>query len=83
MTQHLNDYCKLADHIQCLNPATVTHKQKDGERWVKRDSNGQQKSYYYVQSVTTAEEAIGTEPIQANLQFEADPTSAMSSDQPF
>ena len=54
LTQHLADYCKLAVHIRCLNPASVTHKERDGERWVKRDESGQPKTYYYVQSVKTA-----------------------------
>lgn len=57
MTQHLADYCKLADHIQCLNPSAVTHTQRDGERWLRRDENNQMKSYYYVQSVKAANEA--------------------------
>ena len=43
MTQHLNAYCQFADHLQCLNPVSITHKQKDGERWIKRDEN----SYRY------------------------------------
>ena len=54
LTQHLADYCKLAVHIRCLNPASVTHKERDGERWVKRDESGQPKTYYYVQSVKIA-----------------------------
>ena len=32
-----------SDHLQCLNPVSITHKQKDGERWIKRDEN----SYRY------------------------------------
>lgn len=68
MTQHLRDYCQLAEHIQCLNPVTITHKQEDGERWVKRDESGQQKTYYYVQSVKAAiEVAAKTETLQQNL----------------
>ena len=39
MTQHLNTYCQFADHLQCLNPVSITHKQKDGERWIKRDGD--------------------------------------------
>ena len=39
MTQHLNAYCQFADHLQCLNPVSITHKQKDGERWIKRDGD--------------------------------------------
>ena len=69
MTQHLNAYCQLAEHINCLNPVAITHKDKDGERWVKRDENGQQKAYYYVQSVKAAAEANKAEPQQQDLPF--------------
>lgn len=55
MTQHLRDYCLLAEHIRCLNPGSVTGKSKDGERWLKRDESGRQKSYYYIMSVNAAE----------------------------
>lgn len=55
LAQHLKAYCELADHIQCLNPASMTGKHKDGERWQKRDENGRAKNYYYVQSVKSAE----------------------------
>lgn len=50
MKQHLETYCQLADHIHCLNPASVTNKKSDGERMVRRDDTGQQRTYYYVQS---------------------------------
>jgi hypothetical protein len=70
MTQHLNAYCQFADHIHCLNPVTITHKDKDGERWIKRDENGQQKAYYYVQSAKAAAEANKTEPEQTALPFD-------------
>lgn len=74
MTQRLAAYCQLADHIQCFNPVSVTHKEKDGERWILRDENNQQKAYYYVQSVKAVEEAAKTEPVQTQLSFEADQT---------
>jgi hypothetical protein len=45
----------LAEHIRCLNPGSVTGKSKDGERWLKRDESGRQKSYYYIMSVNAAE----------------------------
>ena len=83
MTQHLTTYCQLADHIHCLNPATVTHKEKDGERFVKRDENGQQKTYYYVMSAKAAAEAIKTEPVQAGLAFDPTSTDAWVDGQPF
>jgi hypothetical protein len=70
MTQHLNAYCQFAEHINCLNPVSITHKDKDGERLVKRDENGQQKTYYYVQSAKAAAEAVKTEPEQAALPFD-------------
>lgn len=70
MTQHLNAYCQFADHINCLNPVTITHKDKDGDRWIKRDENGQQKAYYYVQSAKAAAEADNTEPAQTALSFD-------------
>lgn len=47
---HLKDYCAFAEHIHCLNPASVTGKDKDGERWIKRE-DGKQPTYYYIQSV--------------------------------
>ncbi len=83
MTQHLNAYCQFAEHIHCLNPATITHKASDGERWVKRDENGQQKAYYHVQSVKAAEEAAKTEPVQTNLAFETDQAKEWTNGEPF
>lgn len=56
MTQHLKDYCQFATHIRCLNPKHITNKQTDGERWTKRDKNGQQYSYYYVMSEKAAQQ---------------------------
>ncbi len=56
MTEHLKEYCNLADHIHCLNPASVTGKSNDGERWLKRDETGRQKRYYYIMSVKKAAE---------------------------
>ena len=69
MTQHLADYCLFADHIHCLNPVSVTHKEKDGERWIQRDENKQQKAYYYVQSANAAAEATHDDPMQTELPF--------------
>ena len=69
MTQHLNAYCQFADHIHCLNPVTITHKNNDGDRWIKRDENGQQKAYYYVQSAKAAAEDDNTKPEQQILPF--------------
>ena len=69
LAQHLKAYCELADHIRCLNPAIVTGKQKDGERWQKRDENGRQKNYYYVQSVKSATNQTKTTPEEQQLAF--------------
>lgn len=72
LTQHLTAYCKLADHLQCLNPASVTNKEKDGMAWVDRNESGKQLRYYFVQSVSHAAEAAQTtkgEPEQASLPF--------------
>ena len=49
LTQHLKAYCEYAQHISCLNPATVTGRKTDGEPWVKREENAQVR-YYYVKS---------------------------------
>lgn len=65
-TRKLKEYCALAEHIKCLNPAAITGREKDGERWVKRDGE-RQNQYYYVQSLKGAAEAIKTEPVQQNL----------------
>ena len=70
MKQHLDAYCQLTNHIHCLNPATITQKAVDGERWVKRDENGNQKTIYYVQSKKAA--MVNTEksePEQTVLPF--------------
>ena len=51
--QHLKTYCEMATHIHCLNPASKTGKKTDGERWQKREENGDTlKTYYYVESVS-------------------------------
>ena len=82
MSQHLKDYCQLAEHIQCLNPVSITHKQKDGDRFIDRDENGLQKTFYYVQSAKSVAETEKTETIQANLPFEV-PSEEDLSDEPF
>ena len=33
----------------CLNPASKTGKKTDGERWIKRELNGGQRTCYYVE----------------------------------
>ena len=50
-SQHLKSYCEMTAYIYTLNPASVTGKNTDGERWQKRDSSGAMKTYYYVESV--------------------------------
>lgn len=68
-TRHLKDYCEYADHISCLNPATVTGRKADGMPWVKRE-NGNQVRFYYVQSATASETQPETkEPEEGDLPF--------------
>lgn len=69
MVPHLKAYCELASHIHCLNPAAVTGRQKDGERWQKRDENGRPKNYYFVQSVKSAEAQAKAMPEEQELGF--------------
>lgn len=83
MSSHLAIYCQMADHIQCFNPMSVTHKKEDGARWVDRDENGQQKSYYYVQSVTAAREQTACEPQQTGLAFKSDNDDEWTDGDPF
>ena len=83
MTQHLTAYCQFAEHIHCLNPATATHNEKDGKRWLKRDENGQQKTCYYVMSAKAAAVATKTQPVQTDLTFDTAPTDAWIDGQPF
>lgn len=83
MTQHLNAYCQFADQLQCLNPVSITHKQKDGERWIKRDENNQQKAFYYVLSAKAAVEASKADPVQAGLDFETGSNEEWHDGDPF
>ena len=83
MTKHLAEYCQLTDHLSCLNPASITHKQKDGERWQKRDENNQPKSYYYVQSAKAAIDAAKSTPAQTSIDFDADRGEEWNNDAPF
>ena len=83
MTQHLTAYCQLADHLSCLNPVTITHKNKDGERWIKRDENNQQKAYYYVMSAKAAAETEKTNTVQTSLTFSDDSEDTWIDGEPF
>ncbi len=65
-TRKLKEYCALAEHIHCLNPASITGHENDGERWLKRDGERQIR-YYYIQSAKAAAETAMTEPIQTEL----------------
>ena len=68
--QHLKAYCDMAPHIHCLNPASKTGKKTDGERWIKREPNGGQKTCYYVESVQQhAIDAATVEPEEQTLIF--------------
>ena len=53
VTQQLKAYCSFADHISCMNPASITGKKTDGERWIKRE-NGRLVQFYYIQSSNNA-----------------------------
>lgn len=52
----LKDYCKMSEHIACFNPADVTKKAVDGERWRIR-LNSKLESYIYLRS-KQADEAM-------------------------
>lgn len=70
-TMKLKEYCSFAAHIQCLNPASVTGCDKDGERYRKHVGDNEELYYYYVQSVKGAAQA-DTElrtPVQGKLPF--------------
>lgn len=63
LTRHLKAYCEFSPHISCLNPASITGKQNDGDPWVKRENNSQVR-YYYVQSAT-ARKPITEPPLES------------------
>ena len=67
-TRKLKEYCTLADHIQCLNPATITGREHDGERWQRREGE-RVVQLYYVQSVKAATETAKAEPVQQVMSF--------------
>lgn len=56
-TTRLKAYCDYASHIHCLNPASITGKEKDGERIMRR-ADGVLTCFYYVQSVKDYEEKL-------------------------
>lgn len=68
-TRKLKEYCALAEHIHCLNPACITGLENDGERWRKREKSGQLRSLYYVMSAQAAAETAKMEPAQTELTF--------------
>lgn len=71
LTRKLKAYCEFADHLQCLNPTSVTGKEKDGEPLVKRE-NGRQERYYHIQTVkaaTSANNSTETTENQLELDF--------------
>ena len=68
--QHLKAYCDMAPHIHCLNPASKTGKKTDGERWQKRETNGNFKTIYYVLSEKQfLSESTHTEPEEQTILF--------------
>jgi len=82
LTHHLKDYCLFADHIKCLNPASITHKKHDGDRWLIRDENRQVKAFYYLLSIESATDAEKPVQEQMALSFE-ESTEDDLSDEPF
>ena len=68
LTRHLKAYCDFSPHISCLNPASITGKQNDGEPWVKRE-NVSQVRYYYVQSATEdpTKKSLHEQPTESDL----------------
>lgn len=57
LTKSLKSYCEYAEHIQCLNPKSITKKTKDGERLIEKDENNVTKTYYYIQSKKAAQKS--------------------------
>ena len=71
LTRKLKAYCEFAEHLNCLNPASVTGRGKDGEPMVKRENGGQVR-YYHIQSVNAATSAgnpTGNPEEQLQLDF--------------
>ncbi len=67
-TERLKGWCLYAKHIHCYNPASETHKEKDGDRWQQREG-GKTISCCYIQTVKGYEEAQKKDIRQEELPF--------------
>ena len=59
-TEQLMKWCKYASHIACFNPASKTNQKADGDRWYQYE-NGKKVKFYYIQTVTSAQQAVDQE----------------------
>ena len=59
-TEQLMKWCKYASHIACFNPASKTNQKADGDRWYQYE-NGKKVKFYYIQTVTLAQQAVDQE----------------------
>ena len=68
--QHLKAYCELAPHIHCLNPASVTGRKEDGQRYQKNDESGGKRTCYYIESQSKFETESGSKgEAEQDIQF--------------
>ena len=59
-TEQLMKWCKYASHIACFNPASKTNQKADGDRWYQYE-NGKKVKFYYIQTVTLAQQVVNQE----------------------
>ena len=59
-TEQLMKWCKYASHIACFNPASKTNQKADGDRWYQYE-NGKKVKFYYIQTVTSAQQTVDQE----------------------
>ena len=59
-TEQLMKWCKYASNIACFNPASKTNQKADGDRWYQYE-NGKKVKFYYIQTVTSAQQAVDQE----------------------
>lgn len=68
--QHLKAYCELAPHIYCLNPASITGRKEDGQRYQKNDESGGKRTCYYIESQSKFETESGCKgEAEQDIQF--------------
>lgn len=76
------EYAAYADHLHCVNPADITGKAKDGEKWRKHETKGQV-YYIHIRSKSKAEEMARTaQPQQTSIVFD-DGNAENADDMPF